>query len=53
MDSGTALLLSIAFTAITLYVLFFIVRAAVEAGIRRALPDALLRGVEMMDADER
>ena len=32
------------FAAVMLYALFFVVRAGVEAGIRRALPDSQLRG---------
>ena len=31
------------FAAISLYLSYFIIRAAVEAGIRRALPDDRLR----------
>lgn len=38
-----SLLLSLALTGAFLLVLFFVVRAAVEGGIRRALPDTLLR----------
>lgn len=43
MGQGTGLLLWLVFTAVTLYALFFMIRAGVEAGIRRALPDARLR----------
>ena len=43
MGPGTALLLTLLTTAATLYALYFVVRAAVEAGIRRALPSALLQ----------
>ena len=43
MGSGTGLLLWLVFTAVTLYAVFFVVRAGVEAGIRRALPDSQLR----------
>ena len=40
MGSGTGLLLWLVFTAVTLYALFVVVRAGVEAGIRRVLPDS-------------
>ena len=43
MTSFTGLLLSLIFTGIVLYVLFFVIRAGVDAGIRRALPDGQLR----------
>lgn len=43
MGAGTGLLLWVVFTAITLYALFFVIRAGVAAGIRRALPDSQLR----------
>lgn len=41
--TGTALLLSLLTTAVFLYALFHVVRAAVEGGVRRALRDDLLR----------
>ena len=43
MGTGTALLLTFVFGLVFFYVLFFVVRAAVEQGVRRALPDAKLR----------
>lgn len=43
MGNGTAVLLQLLLLAVFLYVLFFVVRAAVEGGIRRALEKSLLR----------
>jgi hypothetical protein len=43
MDPAGALLTSLVFAGVMLYVLYFVIRAAVEAGIRRALPDSRLR----------
>jgi hypothetical protein len=46
MGSGTTFLLSVVLMAVFLYVLYFVVRAAVAAGIRQALPDTALRPPE-------
>lgn len=43
MGLGTALLLNLLLAAVFLYALFLVVRAAVEAGIRRALDRTLLQ----------
>lgn len=43
MGNGTALLLQALFLTVFLSVLFFVVRAAVEGGIRRALDRSLLQ----------
>ena len=43
MGAGTGLVLSLLMTAAFLYVLYFVIRAAVESGIRRALTQSLLR----------
>ncbi len=43
MRDGTALLLFVLLTAAFLAGLYFVVRAGVTAGIRRALPDSALR----------
>lgn len=41
--SFTGLVLWLAMTGVSLYVLFFVIRAGVEAGIRGAVPEAELR----------
>ncbi len=43
MGTGTGFILSLLFAAVMLYALYFVIRAGVEAGIRRALPDSQLR----------
>lgn len=43
MSQGLALLISVLMVALFLYGLYIAIRAGVAAGIRRALPDALLR----------
>jgi len=51
MTGGTAFLLSILLSAVYLYVMYFVVRAGVAAGIRRALPDSALRPQDEMPYD--
>jgi hypothetical protein len=43
MGPGTALALWLLMTAVGLYVLYLVIRAAVEEAIRRAFPPSLLR----------
>ena len=43
MGPGSAFALTVLMAAVFLYVLYFVVRAGVADGIRRALPDAALR----------
>lgn len=52
MGSVTGFLLSTLLTGLFLYVLYFVVRAAVEEGLRRALSESLLRPSvqELIDA---
>lgn len=47
MTSNTAFLLTVLLIAVTLYIFFFVVTAGVEAGVRRALQDKLLRTAEV------
>ena len=44
MFSGIGVLVWLLFVAVTLYALYSVVRAGVEAGIRRTLPDSQLPG---------
>jgi hypothetical protein len=53
MGAGTGLLLSLLMTAAFLYVLYFVIRAAVESGVRRALTHSLLRPTVQELIEER
>ena len=53
MGAGTGLALSLLMTTAFLYVLYFVIRAAVESGIRRALTHSLLRPTVQELIEER
>jgi len=53
MGAGTGFLLWVLMTAVFLYALYFVIRAAVEAGIRRSLADSALRPTVQELLDEQ